>query len=58
MNNIDCRKFETKTVHGTSFDIRTGAISYPIYQTTAFRHEGLNMGTGYDYSRTQNPTRE
>ncbi|MFL0250451.1 trans-sulfuration enzyme family protein [Clostridium neuense] len=55
----DCRNFETKAVHGSSnFETRTGAISYPIYQSATFRHEGLNHGTGYDYSRLQNPTRE
>ncbi|AAK78370.1 trans-sulfuration enzyme family protein [Clostridium acetobutylicum] len=59
MGEIDCRNFETKAVHGESgFESRTGAISYPIYQSSTFRHEGLNKGTGYDYSRTGNPTRD
>ena len=35
-----------------------GAISYPIYQTAAYVHEGAGKSTGYDYSRLQNPTRE
>ena len=35
----------------------TGAISFPIYQTATFRHPGLGQSTGYDYSRTANPTR-
>ena len=35
----------------------TGAISVPIYQTAVFRHPGLGQSTGYDYSRTANPTR-
>lgn len=35
-----------------------GAISYPIYQTATYAHEGVGRSTGYDYSRLQNPTRE
>lgn len=35
-----------------------GAISYPIYQTATFAHNGVGKSTGYDYSRLQNPTRE
>lgn len=36
----------------------TGSISTPIYQSATFRHPGLGQSTGYDYSRTINPTRE
>ncbi|HSH24740.1 MAG TPA: aminotransferase class I/II-fold pyridoxal phosphate-dependent enzyme [Massilibacterium sp.] len=43
---------------GSSVDKRTGAISYPIYNSTAYRHPALGESTGYDYARTQNPTRE
>lgn len=51
--------FETEAVRGFSRgDERTGAISFPIYQSTTFRHPGLNESTGYDYSRLQNPTVE
>jgi len=35
-----------------------GAISYPIYQSATFAREEVGGGTGYDYSRLQNPTRE
>ncbi|MGL4343783.1 MAG: trans-sulfuration enzyme family protein [Cellulosilyticaceae bacterium] len=52
---------ETKCLHlehqGASCD-RSGAMSFPIYQTATFAHEGLGSSTGYDYSRLQNPTRE
>ncbi len=49
----------SKLVHGSQgYDPRTGAISFPIYQSATFRHPGLNQTTGYDYSRLQNPTRE
>ncbi|MBQ1194261.1 MAG: PLP-dependent transferase [Lachnospiraceae bacterium] len=37
---------------------KTGAISFPIYQTATFAHLGVGKSTGYDYSRLQNPTRE
>lgn len=52
-------QFETISVRGASAgDSVTGAISYPIYQSTTFKHPELNKSTGYDYSRTNNPTRE
>jgi cystathionine beta-lyase/cystathionine gamma-synthase len=43
---------------GSRWDERTGAVSMPIYQTATFRHPGLGKSTGYDYSRTINPTRQ
>lgn len=42
---------------GSLADPATGAVSYPIYQATAFRHPRLGQSTGFDYSRTKNPTR-
>jgi cystathionine gamma-synthase len=51
--------FETNAVIGASIgDEKTGAISFPIYLSSTFKHYGLNESTGYDYSRLQNPTRE
>jgi cystathionine gamma-synthase len=47
----------TKAVHGSRGDEKTGAISFPIYQTATFRHPGLGKSTGFDYTRTNNPTR-
>ncbi|MEI7025988.1 PLP-dependent transferase [Paenibacillus sp. y28] len=35
----------------------TGAVSFPIYQATAFRHPRLGQSTGFDYARTKSPTR-
>src|SRR5690606_34401400 len=35
----------------------TGAISFPVYHSATFRHPGVGQSTGYDYSRTGNPTR-
>lgn len=43
---------------GSRWDDKTGAISMPIYQTATFRHVGLGQSTGYDYSRSINPTRQ
>jgi cystathionine beta-lyase/cystathionine gamma-synthase len=42
---------------GNRKDPKTGAISVPIYQTASFGHSGLGHSTGFDYSRTSNPTR-
>jgi cystathionine gamma-synthase len=42
---------------GLSHRDPTGAVSVPIYQTAIFRHPGLGQSTGYDYSRSGNPTR-
>lgn len=59
--NILSKEYNIKTelVHGhRGYDEKTGAVSYPIYQSATFRHPALFESTGYDYSRTQNPTRE
>lgn len=42
---------------GSTSDPDTGAVSFPIYNATAFRHPKLGQSTGFDYSRTKNPTR-
>ncbi len=42
---------------GTHTDSKTGSINTPIYLSTAYRHEGLGQSTGYDYTRSKNPTR-
>ena len=42
---------------GNRRDPQTGAISVPIYQTASFGHPALGQSTGFDYSRTSNPTR-
>ncbi len=52
-------KIETVLAHaGLCSDETTGAVSTPIYQTATFRHPALGESTGYDYSRTVNPTRK
>ncbi len=40
-----------------SDDEKTGAISAPIYLSTAYRHAGLGQSTGFDYPREAQPTR-
>ena len=44
---------------GIDGDERTGAVSVPIYQTSTYRQDGIGgMRSGYEYSRSGNPTRE
>lgn len=42
---------------GNKTDERTGAVSTPIFLSTAYGHHGIGESTGYDYTRTKNPTR-
>jgi len=49
----------SEIVHiGVCTDEKTGAISTPIYQSATFRHPALGQSTGFDYTRSQNPTRK
>ncbi len=51
-------KFGTKAIHGgLKPDESTGAIMTPIYQTSTYIQDGIGNNRGYEYSRTQNPTR-
>jgi cystathionine gamma-lyase len=51
-------KFSTKAIHaGQAPDPSTGAIMTPIFQTATYAQEGLGEHKGFEYSRTQNPTR-
>ena len=50
--------FATTAIHaGNEPDTATGAVSVPIYQTSTYAQEGLGKHKGYEYARTQNPTR-
>jgi cystathionine beta-lyase/cystathionine gamma-synthase len=54
----DKMRFGTKAIHaGVAPDPATGAIMTPIYQTSTYVQEGVGNHKGYEYSRTQNPTR-
>ncbi len=49
----------TRAVHaGQDPDPLAGAVMTPIYQTSTYVQEGLGRHKGYEYARTQNPTRE
>jgi cystathionine beta-lyase/cystathionine gamma-synthase len=49
----------TRAVHaGQVADPLAGAVMTPIYQTSTYQQEGLGRHKGYEYGRTQNPTRE
>ncbi len=51
-------QFETLAVHaGTEPDPVTGAVMTPIYQTSTYAQEDVAKHKGYEYSRTDNPTR-
>lgn len=43
---------------GISIDEKTGAVNVPIYQTSTYKQSKFGENTGYEYSRTGNPTRE
>src|SRR5512134_635056 len=43
---------------GVGRDEKTGAISFPIYPSATYRHPGLGESTGFDYTRSGNPTRQ
>ena len=53
--------FATRCIYGNGKDYdkdKTGAISFPIYQTATYAHPEVGKSTGFDYSRLQNPTRQ
>lgn len=50
--------FETQAIHAVPVDKLTGAVSTPIYQTSTFEQQAPGVHKGFDYSRTNNPTRK
>ena len=54
--------FESKCVHlenaATGACSHYGSVSFPIYQSATYARAAVGQGTGFDYSRLQNPTRE
>ncbi|MCX6139387.1 MAG: PLP-dependent transferase, partial [Candidatus Kapabacteria bacterium] len=51
-------KFSTKAIHiGQDPDPLTGAVTVPLYQTSTYAQEEIGKHKGYEYARTQNPTR-
>lgn len=52
------QKIESAVIHGGIYgDKTTGAVNVPIYQTSTYEQSGLGQNTGWEYSRTGNPTR-
>jgi len=51
-------KETTKILHSIPVDELTGAISTPIYQTSTYVQEAPGVNKGYDYARSNNPTRK
>ncbi|HEV2883568.1 MAG TPA: PLP-dependent aspartate aminotransferase family protein [Pyrinomonadaceae bacterium] len=50
--------FATTAIHsGQEPDSATGSVTVPIYQTSTYAQESLGKNKGYEYARTQNPTR-
>ena len=50
--------FSTDCIHaGNEPEPATGSVSFPIYQTSTYVQEGLGRHKGFEYARTQNPTR-
>ncbi len=50
--------FATRAIHaGQAPDPQTGSVIVPIYQTSTYAQEAVGVHKGYEYSRTDNPTR-
>lgn len=54
-------QLETRCIHGNqnySYADGPKAVSFPIYQTATFGHVSLGNSTGFNYTRSENPTRQ
>jgi cystathionine beta-lyase/cystathionine gamma-synthase len=59
LQKITRMKIATKLIHaGQAPDPSTGAIMTPIYQTSTYVQEAPGVNKGYEYARSQNPTRK
>ena len=55
---MESKHFGTRAIHGGQHpDPSTGAVMPPIYQTSTYAQSSPGEPKGYEYSRTQNPTR-
>lgn len=55
---VSAHRFETLAIHaGQTPEPVTGAVSVPIFQTSTFAQRAPGEHTGFEYARTQNPTR-
>ncbi len=48
----------TEIIHSVPVDELTGSISVPVYQTSTFVQEAPGVNKGFDYARSNNPTRK
>jgi len=54
----NARGFETRAIHaGQDPESASGAVTIPIYQTSTYAQSAVGVHKGYDYARTDNPTR-
>ncbi len=52
-------KFDTRAIHaGQAPEERTGAVVVPVFQTSTYAQTSPGVHTGFEYSRTHNPTRD
>ena len=57
-NDWSTTQFETRAIHaGQDADPATGAVITPIYQTSTYVQEEVGVHKGFEYARTDNPTR-
>jgi len=57
--NEQCSSLDSRLVqYGVGRDAGTGAISFPIYPSATYRHPAVGESTGFDYTRSGNPTRQ
>lgn len=56
---LNMYKTDTKLAQiGNRSEEKTGTVNVPVYFSTAYRHQGIGQSTGFDYTRTGNPTRK
>jgi cystathionine beta-lyase len=48
----------TKIIHSIPSDPLTGSIAVPVYQTSTFIQDAPGVNKGFDYARSNNPTRK
>ncbi len=59
MTEVKTHGFATRALHaGQPADPLTGAVNVPIYATSTFRQKSPGVHSGFEYSRTRNPTRD
>ena len=56
---MDSKHFDTRAIHAGQYpDPSTGAVMTPIFATSTYRQSAPGVHQGFEYSRTQNPTRQ